>query len=426
MMRTTRGCRPARARASVGTYYPNAVGSHVAPKVDPDTRSLRSLVRDNIRGRALTLAVSLMLAACGGSDKAEARQETPAVVLGPQDVAVAQLGSVGSSVTVSGPLEPSERVTLRAQVPGVVSGMRVDRGTTVRRGQVLAVIDAGGIRSQATGAQASVAAAQANLALARQRLEAARTLRQAGAMSEIDYRTAVAAYEAAEAQVAVARAQAATSGEAAARTVITSPIAGVVSERRVENGEAVSPGDEMFTVVNPSVLELEGQISVTDATRVRVGQPVEFTLDALPGERHRGRVARVDPTADPDTRQVGVYVQLPNPGWRIVGGQFARGRILTGASVTAVLVPETAARQTPGGAADVFVVVNGRAVRRVVSLGPRDEASGLVAVLSGVQAGERVIVTPTTDIADGTPVTLAADRPQTAAPPATAPATKER
>jgi RND family efflux transporter MFP subunit len=373
------------------------------------------------------VATLALLGACKGSDRAQANEVAPAaVVLGPQDVATAQVGPIGSAVVVSGPLEPSERVTLRAQVPGVLTGLSVDRGSTVRRGQVLAVIEAAGIRGQAAGAQASIAAAQANLALARQRMEAARTLREAGAMSEIDYRTAVAAFEAAEAQVAAARAQAATSGEAAARTVITSPIAGVVSNRLVENGEAVSPGDELFTVVNPGTLELEGSIAVADAARVRVGQPVEFTLDAVPNERHRGTVARIDPIADPATRQVGVYVQLPNQGWRLVGGQFARGRIMTGANTTAVLIPETAVRETASGEREAFVVANGRAARRIVTLGPRDEAAGLVAVTTGVQAGERVIVAPTTDIADGTPVTVSGDRaPSGPAPAAPAPA-KER
>jgi RND family efflux transporter MFP subunit len=379
-----------------------------------------------MRRLALGLTVLGFSAACKGSDPAQANEVAPAIVLGPQDVATAQVGPIGSAVLVSGPLEPAERATLRAQVPGVITGLRADRGTTVRRGQVLSVIEAAGIRGQAAGARAGIAAAEANAALARQRLEAARTLRQAGAMSEIDYRTAVAAYEGAQAQVAMARAQAAQSGEAAARTVVTSPIAGVVSARMIENGEAVSPGDELFTVVNPGTLELEGSIAVADAARVRVGQPVEFTLDAVPTERHRGSVARIDPTADPATRQVGVYVQLPNQGWRLVGGQFARGRIMTGASATAVLVPETAVRETASGEREVFVVINGRAVRRVVTLGPRDDAAGVVAVLSGVQAGERVIVAPTTDIADGTAVTLSGDRPQTGSQ-ATAPApTKER
>ena len=380
----------------------------------------------HMRRLALGLTVLGLGAGCKGSDPAQANEVAPAIVLGPQDVATAQVGPIGSAVLVSGPLEPAERVTLRAQVPGVITGLRVDRGTTVRRAQVLSVIEAAGIRGQAAGARAGIASAEANAALARQRLEAARTLRQAGAMSEIDYRTAVAAYESAQAQVAMARAQAAQTGEAAARTVVTSPIAGVVSARMVENGEAVNPGDELFTVVNPGTLELEGSIAVADAARVRVGQPVEFTLDAVPTERHRGSVARIDPTADPATRQVGVYVQLPNQGWRLVGGQFARGRIMTGASATAVLVPETAVRETASGEREVFVVVNGRAARRVVTLGPRDDAAGVIAILNGVQVGERIIIAPTTDIADGTLVTLSGDRPQTGSPAAAPAPTKER
>ena len=134
---------------------------------------------------------------------------------------------------------------------------------------------------------------------------------------------------------------------------------------------------------------------------------------------------RIDASAAVDAN-VGVYVQLPNQGWRLVGVQFARGRIMTGASATAVLVPETAVRETASGEREVFVVVNGRAARRVVTLGPRDDAAGVIAILNGVQAGERIIIAPTTDIADGTPVTLSGDRPQTGSPAAAPAPTKER
>jgi multidrug efflux pump subunit AcrA (membrane-fusion protein) len=121
-----------------------------------------------------------------------------------------------------------------------------------------------------------------------------------------------------------------------------------------------------------------------------------------------------------------VYVHLPNQGWRLVGGQFARGRIMTGASATAVLVPATAVRESPNGGHEAFVVTNGRAVHRAVTLGPRDEAAGLVAITNGVQAGERVIVAPTTDIADGTAVTVAGDQPQARTQPASPATPKER
>jgi RND family efflux transporter MFP subunit len=130
-------------------------------------------------------------------------------------------------------------------------------------------------------------------------------------MSQIDFRSAEASFEAAQAQLAAAKAQAATAGEAAARATINAPITGSVSTRQVEEGEAVGSNDELLTIVDTRVRELAGQGGIEDAQRVRVGQQVVFTLDANPGQEHRGRVTRVDPRADPGTRQVGVYVQLP-------------------------------------------------------------------------------------------------------------------
>ncbi|MDO8793444.1 MAG: efflux RND transporter periplasmic adaptor subunit [Vicinamibacterales bacterium] len=328
------------------------------------------------------------------------------MALGQQDVAVARLAEIGGAITISGPLEPYQVVNIRAQASGTVTGLRVDRGTSVRAGQVLAVIEAAGIRSQAAGARAGVAAARANLAVARQRLEAANTLKQAGAMSDIDYRVAVATYEASAAQLAAAQAQAATAGEAAANTAVVSPISGVISARTIQPGEAVAPGAPLLTVVNPSILELAGQAGVNQASRIQVGQPVIFEVDAFPGREFEGRVSRKDPTADPGTRQVGIYVRLPNADGRIVGGQFARGRIVT-RSAQQVVVPQVAIR-TVGNAPTVLVISNNRIQRRPVTLGDRDEATGTIGVLSGVQAGD-VIVVASSDLPAGTRVTVAAD-----------------
>ena len=358
--------------------------------------------------RLLPLLALGALAACGDSETAQgAVAEPQPVVLGAADVATARLASLQTGPTLTGSLQPADVVELKAQIAGTISDLRVDRGSSVREGQVLARIEAAGIRSQAAGARAAVAAAQANLAVARQQLEAARTLQAAGAMSEIDLRSAEAGYEAAEAQLAAARAQAASAGEAAGHATVRSPITGVVSARDIEEGESVSPGTELLTVVNSSRLELAGQVPVQQAAQVRVGQPVRFTLDAYPGRDFRGTVARMDPTADPSTRQVGIYVQMPNPGREIIGGQFARGRVL-GDTRETVVVPESAVRQE-GQERYVFVIENGRIARRTVVVVGRDDATGEVGITSGVQAGEQVVSAAGATIAPGTAVTVAAD-----------------
>ncbi|HEX6052844.1 MAG TPA: efflux RND transporter periplasmic adaptor subunit [Gemmatimonadaceae bacterium] len=373
-----------------------------------------------LAGGTLGIALLALAAACNGASEAATADEDSAgaaVTLGPRDVAVARTIELGSSVTLRGSLEPAQTVTVKSQVAGTVRNLRVDRGSDVRRGQVLATIEAAGVQSQAAGARAQVAAAEAALALARQRLEGARKLHAAGAMSDIDFRSAEANYEAAEAQLAAARAQAATAGEAARRTTVTAPLTGSVSQRFVEEGEAVGSSDNLLTVVDTRVLELAGQVGIEEAQRVRVGQPVVFILDASPNQELRGRVARVDPRADPGTRQVGVYVQLPNSEQRIIAGQFARGRVITGTASREIAVPTTAVRDT-GAAAHVFVIENGRLAKRQVSLGARDESQGLVAIASGVREGERVLASPAPGTTDGLLVTVVADTSARAQPAA--------
>lgn len=343
--------------------------------------------------KVITVALaSLLLAACGGGEEDVAGEagESGAIVLSEQDVATVRAGDLAAGVTLSGSLDPYQVVEVRAQVPGIVQDLRVDRGDAVARRAVMATIEAEGIRGQASGARAGVAAAEANFALARQQLASARTLYEAGALSEIDYRGAQAGYEAARAQLAAARGQAAGASEQARRATVTSPIAGQVSRRSVSAGEAVNPGQPLFTVVDTRFLELSGQVPVTEAAAIRPGQPVEFNLVSQPGRALRGEVARVEPTADPTTRQVGVYLRLANEGGALVGGQYATGRVITGTTTEAALVPASAVRER-AGQSFVWVIADGQAARRPVTVTGRDPVAGVVA-LTGVQPGERVVV----------------------------------
>lgn len=365
------------------------------------------------KGRHLIAAAALLLApialaACGSSGEAEstkAAEERPSV-LSEQDVATATRTQLTGGVVLTGSLQPAWQVSVKAQVPGTIGKLSADRGTRVSEGQVLATIEAEGIRGQAEGARAGVAAAQANLALAKQRLESAKTLSQAGAMSAIDFQAAQANYEAAEAQLAAARAQAAGAVEQAARATVRAPITGVVNDRMVEQGEAVNPGQELFKVVRSDVLELSGQVPVDAAAQIRVGQPVVFTLSAQPMAELRGEVARIEPMANTETRQVGVYLRLRNPGG-IIGGQFATGRVIGESKQEAIVLPEVAIRSN-GNDRFVYVVKDGRVNRRAVTLGPSDPSTGNVAIASGVEAGEQVISTPSVTLQDGARVQVGA------------------
>lgn len=351
-----------------------------------------------------------VLVSCGGGQEDATPSAAPlaAMTLTASDIAVAREVELVDGIAMSGSLEPAQTVIVKAQVAGRLGTVRVDRGSRVRAGEALVEIEAEGVKGQAASARAAVASAEAALALAAQRLASARRLLAAGAISDIDLRATEAAHEAATAQVAATKAQLAAAGEAESRTSVTAPLAGIVSARAVESGEAVKDGDRLFTIVDISSLELDAQVGVDAAMRVRVGSPVTFTLDALPGQSLEGRVVRIDPRADPGTRQVGIAARLANPGGRIVAGQYARGRILTGRSVTAVAIPIAAVTDS-AGQARVYVIDGTTLALRRVTLGTRDDAQGLVAVVEGLAVNDRILARPVVGAANGLTVTIASD-----------------
>lgn len=359
------------------------------------------------RRAALALAAvafaMVPLTGCGGPDEsAETASETRELVLAPSDLAEVERGSISAGVSLTGSLDPYRVVDVKAQVGGTIGSVRAEEGDRVSAGAVLATITAEGIRSQAASTRAGVAAAEAQLALARRQYESAQTLYEAGAMSQIEFQSNEAQLEAAQAQLEAAQAQATGASEQAGRTVVRAPISGAVSAKMVELGEAVNPGQTLFTVVNTSALELDGQVGVDQAARISVGDPVEFRIDAYPGQTFRGTVSRVQPTADPATRQVGVYLRLDNPG-NLVGGLFATGTVVSETLEEELLIPATALR-TADGVSYVLVVEDGVIRRRPVAVIARDPARGIVAVNGDLEAGEAVIVAPTTDTVAGTRV----------------------
>lgn len=359
----------------------------------------------------LLVASAFVFSACKKAEEKPADTAVaaqPAQQLSSADIARADTSRLAAGVLVTGSLRPADVVIVRAQVSGTLQRVRADRGTSVSQGQTLAVIEAAGVQSTAIGAKASVAAAKAALALSQQKLDAARTLHKAGAISDVDLKAAEADFESAQAQLASATAQQATAGENAARATVVAPLTGVVSDRKVQDGEAVSVGTELFTVVNPRELELAANIPVDEAGAVKVGQAVRFTLDALPGQEFTGRVDRKDPVASEDTRQIGLYLRVANTKGNIVAGQFASGRIMGSDTKTAIVVPTVAVRELTGKFY-VLRIDNGKIERRDVTVGTRDESTGLIVITSGLAAGDQVIKAPGLTLAAGTRVTVATD-----------------
>ncbi|HEX2723500.1 MAG TPA: efflux RND transporter periplasmic adaptor subunit [Gemmatimonadaceae bacterium] len=358
--------------------------------------------------RTLTVALMAAFAACKGGNAAETESSAAAetATIGTENIALVTSGVLQSGPTVSGALLPEREASVRAQVGGSILQTLVDQGQAVRAGQTLARIEAGGLQDVFLSARAGVTAASNNADIARRELARAEKLLAAGAIAERDIEQARRSAISANAALADSRARLATAQKQVGNTVVSSPINGIVSERAISSGDVVQPGGPLFTVVDPSSMRLEGSVPAEQLSQVRVGAPVSFTVNGYPGRTFTGRVTRVNPTADPATRQVRVVISIPNAEGRLVGGLFAQGR-LASESRTGMVVPVTAVDSRSNVPA-VFRIKGGKVERVPVQLGLRDEGSERIEIASGVQAGDTLLLGAAQGITPGTIVKVSA------------------
>jgi RND family efflux transporter MFP subunit len=358
--------------------------------------------------KILSVASLVVLGACKGGSAAEADAAgTPeTATIGTENIAVVTNGTLQSGPTVSGALLPEREAQVRAQVGGSLLQTYVDQGQAVRAGQTLARIEAGGLQDVYLSARAGVTSANNNADIARRELARSEKLLAAGAIAERDIEQARRSAIAANAALADARARLATAQKQVGNTSVTAPMSGIVSERPVSAGDVVQPGAAMFTIVDPSSMRLEGSVPAEQLSQVKIGAPVTFTVNGYPGRTFNGRVTRVNPTADPATRQVRVFISIPNAEGRLVGGLFAQGR-LASESRTGMVVPVTAV-DTRNNIPQVFRIKASKVERIPVQIGLRDEGSEKVEILSGVQVGDTLLLGAAQGITPGTIVKVSA------------------
>lgn len=326
----------------------------------------------------------------GGAPRGGGRP-APTITLSAADVATVAPTTIEDGVALTGDLRPIETIDVRSRIEGDLTGVYVREGQQVAAGQLLARFESSEQESGRASAQADRAAAAADLSNVTWTLEQNAQLFKAGAIAERDYKNSQQAVASARARLAAADARLRASGNQARDTRVLSPASGIVEKRLVEDGERVSKGAPLFSIVRNGTLELAAAVPSRQATTVRVGQVVRFVAD---GRQFNGRIARLSPTVDPATRAVTVYVEVPNPGGLLRGGTFATGRVVSRTLSGVIAVPTAALRQSQDRDGKPFVYrLDGRTVNAApVQLGAVDERQGLVQVTDGLQVGDRVIV----------------------------------
>jgi RND family efflux transporter MFP subunit len=364
--------------------------------------------------RGILAMAAIASTACGGGQDASAANtnaDSATMMIGREAIAIVEQRTISTGPAISGSLAPALEATVRAEVAGAVLQTSVEAGQSVPRGAVMARIDDTALRDGHISAQSEVRTAEQSLQVAKRNAERAASLAAAGAIAERDLEQANWNVTNAQSQLASARARLALASEQLAKTRARAPFAGIVSEKSVSAGDVVQPGAEMFTVVDPTTMRLEAAVPAEQLGALRVGAPVAFSVSGYPGRTFEGKISRINPTADPATRQVRILVSLPNASRTLVAGLFAEGRVSSESREG--LVAPMAAVDIRGLRPTVVRLRGGRVVRAQVELGLRDEAAETVEISSGVAAGDTLLLGAAQGISQGTRVRVGvvADRP---------------
>jgi len=328
----------------------------------------------------LPAAVLLLLAGCARRDPAAA-EPLPAL---PVRTAVVTLERLPVVVEAPATVRPAERATLSAKLTGSVASFPFGLGQSVEAGAVLLTLKAPEVEARVRQAQAQLAEAERNVdrtrTLVNKGVNAPESLRDA----EDRLRFAQAALAEAEAMLAYAE--------------VRAPFRGVITEKNVLPGDLAVAGQPLLVLESTQHLRAEGPVPERAAAKLRIGDPVDVLLDDATAVV-TGRIEEISGAADIVSRSMLVKVAIPSGTAR--SGQFARLRVPHGESD--VLLSSASALIRHGQMERVFVVAEGRAGLRLVKSG-RTHADR-IEILSGLHAGERIVLAPPAALRDGQPVT---------------------
>jgi len=361
-----------------------------------------------------TLGMALALAACkpGGPDAAAKDKNAakgPPLIVSAEDMATIRNNALASGPTITGTIQPEKRADMRAEINSTVLQVNRENGDAVKHGDLLVKLDDTAIRDALLSAEANQRTAAQALEQALRQLERVKTLRGSGMASaqalddaEVRRNSAQNDVEAAKARVVLAR-------QGLDRTAVRAPFDGIVSERKVSAGDTASPGKELLKVIDPSSMRFEGLVSADHIGIVKPAQPVTFRVNGYGEQDFKGKVRRVNPAANPTTRQVEVLVDFVGKDQPKLSGLYAEGRVET-ESATSLTIPATAIWRD-GDKASAWRVLQDKVSKVAINVGERDPRTGDYVLKSGLAEGDRVIRYPSAMLKDGQPVQASAPAP---------------
>ena len=356
-----------------------------------------------LRTSLLLLALAAGTAGCGGTEAEAPSPATESQRSIPVRTATVQTRDLTETLSLTGTLDPRAQVTVVPEVTARILRVMRNEGDRVARGQTLAVLDDADFALARDRAQANLDLAEANRAHARAEKDRADALLKTGGITDKDHLTADVAVRLADASYAQAQSELAITMRQLGRSRITAPINGRIAKRHADAGTIVNAGTPLYTIVDDSVFEFRSSVGSGDFGKVKVGEPVNVTLNALPGFVTEGEVNRISPQVDTRSRSFEVIISVPGRP-ELVSGLFARAEVTVREVPDSLVVPPAALLRdgSDPSKAQTYVVVNNKVQRREVTVGV--EVPDAVQVTSGLKAGEVVVVDPPSALGPGTQV----------------------
>jgi HlyD family secretion protein len=329
------------------------------------------------------------------------------------ETATAHRGTIMQQLVVVGNLVGDATVAVVPRAAGRLQDIYVRLGDRVSRGQRIAKIEDFELQEQVKQQEAALEVSratirqrEADLQLAETNAERSRNLFARQLLPKQTLDDTEARYQSAVAQLDLARAQ---NNQSTARldelrinlqnTVIVSPVNGFVARRAVDPGAFVGQNAPVVDVVDIGRVRLVANIVEKDIDQLQTGDETRVEVDAFPGEMFMGRIARVAPVLDPATRTAPIEIEIPNPGFRLKPGMYARVTVTTDERKEALVVPTNAVVDT-GGRRGVFLAAENNTVSfRPVTVGIEDNTQ--IEILAGLSEGDRVVTTGAGGLRDG-------------------------
>jgi len=356
----------------------------------------------------------LFFVGCGKTESRTPKEKTINVLAQP-----AEQKSLRPFIETIGTLNPDEEVTVSSEVDGILKGIAVDEGAAVTKGKTLALIDDTDYALEMKRAEAALKQAEATLANTKLEFQRKDSLYREQLVTQQQYDDVSTRLSLAEAEVERAKASLSLDLQRHTRTRISSPLSGIVKERKVERGNFVKNGTPLFTVIRTNPLKLNFTVNEKDVAKLRTGQEVLLRVDAYPDKEYKGRMSIIYPSLEERTRTLKVEAIVPNSDGMLKPGLFAHVTLYTGPARDTVLVPATSLLYE-GEKIKVFVVEGNVARERNVTVGQKFTfASGedvrsqsrstrkeFTELTEGVKAGEMIVTVGQQGLFEGAKITV--------------------